>query len=203
MASLLESLSAWDKALFLLINGVGQNAFFDLLMPFITNGRNFVLPFLLLALYLLIWGGRKGRIALLLAIVLVILADGSATILKHLFQRARPCQVLHQIHGLVGCSGSYSFPSNHAVNAFALATLFTACYRRLLVPLFALAVLVGYSRVYVGVHYPFDVLAGGLWGTALALALVAFMPRFLTLPPLPSPFKGEGTGRGPDEKPLT
>lgn len=179
MVSLLETFSAYDKALFLLINGLGRSAFLDLLMPFITNKWNFILPFFLLALSLLLWGGRKGRITLLLAIVLVVLADGSSTILKHLFQRARPCQVLHQIHVLVKCSGSFSFPSNHAVNAFALATLFGATSRRLLVPLFALAVLVGYSRVYVGVHYPFDVVAGGLWGTAWALALVAFMQRFL------------------------
>jgi len=72
---------------------------------------------------------------------------------------------------LVGCTDSPSFPSNHAVNATVLATLVTLSMPRLWFPVIVLAILVGYSRVYVGVHYPLDVLLGGLLGLVVALVL--------------------------------
>jgi undecaprenyl-diphosphatase len=70
----------------------------------------------------------------------------------------------------VGCTNLPTFPSNHAVNASVLATLATLYMPRLWLPAAALAFLVGYSRVYVGVHYPLDVLAGSLLGMAVAIA---------------------------------
>lgn len=179
LSFLLERLNALDRKLFFLINEVLRNPLFDWLMPFVTGARHFAVPLLLLSLALLIWGGRKGRSILLSALILVILADASAGVLKGLFERPRPCQALTQVSLLVGCSSSFSLPSNHAVNAFALATLFAFYYRKLAFPLFAMAVLVGYSRVYVGVHYPLDVLMGALWGTTLALAFVHLSRRLL------------------------
>jgi membrane-associated phospholipid phosphatase len=72
---------------------------------------------------------------------------------------------------LVGCSDSFSFPSGHATNAFALAAFFATYYRRRAVLLFVMAALVGYSRIYVGVHYPLDVLGGAFLGVTFGLAV--------------------------------
>jgi membrane-associated phospholipid phosphatase len=77
----------------------------------------------------------------------------------------------------VGCTNSPSFPSNHAVNAAVLATLATLYMPRLWPPAVGLAILVGYSRIYVGSHYPLDVLAGGTLGMVVALVLSAVMNR--------------------------
>jgi len=145
-------------------------------MPFITDKWNFVVPLALLFLYLFLRGGRPMRVFLLLSLILLLLADGSATALKSLFQRARPCQVLEHVRTLVGCSSSFALPSNHATNIFAMASFFASSDRRLVVPLFVLAFLVGYSRIYVGVHHPFDVLGGAVLGIALGL-LVGFLGR--------------------------
>jgi membrane-associated phospholipid phosphatase len=76
---------------------------------------------------------------------------------------------LANVRLLVGCTTLPSFPSNHAVNASALATLAVLYRPRLWLPTTLLALVVGYSRVYVGVHYPLDVLAGGVLGIVVAL----------------------------------
>jgi undecaprenyl-diphosphatase len=89
--------------------------------------------------------------------------------------RARPCIGLADLRLLVGCTNSPSFPSNHAVNASVLATLATISMPRFCLPAMALAVLVVYSRVYVGVHYPLDVLFGGALGIVVALVFSGVM----------------------------
>jgi len=82
------------------------------------------------------------------------------------------------VRTLVGCTSSFALPSNHATNTFALASFFASSYRRLAAPLFILAFLVGYSRIYVGVHYPFDVLGGAALGVILGL-LVGALGRWI------------------------
>ena len=72
---------------------------------------------------------------------------------------------------LLDSPSTYSFPSGHATVSFACATVLALAVPRLRLPLFALATLISFSRVYVGVHYPFDVLAGAALGVAIAIAL--------------------------------
>jgi undecaprenyl-diphosphatase len=108
-------------------------------------------------------------VVVLCALLAVVAADASATVLRNYFQRLRPCQALQGVQLLVGCSDTFSFPSNHATNAFALAAFFAVHYRKLAIPLFLLAALVGYSRIYLGVHYPTDVLAGAGLGATFGL----------------------------------
>ncbi len=165
-----DAVGGIDRAAFVLINGGLRNVLLDVLMPFVSEKWNFVLPATPVALYLLVRGGCRSRVVILCAVLAVICADASATVLRNHFQRLRPCQVLQGVRLLVGCSDSFSFPSNHATNAFALAVFFAVSNRRLAIPLFLLAALVGYSRIYVGVHYPTDVLAGAVLGAMIGLA---------------------------------
>lgn len=157
---------------FRLINRSLANPVFDLLMPALSDKRLLALPLLVGLVALGIWGGRRGRIAALSVVVAVLVADAATQHLwKPLIDRIRPCHALSDARVLGGCSASYSFPSNHASNIFALGTVLTAHYRRALVPLLALGLAVGYSRVYLGAHYPSDVLGGAVWGILLGLSL--------------------------------
>lgn len=171
MNYLADAVEGFDRATFVLINTTLRNPFFDRLMPFVSEKWNFVVPMALAALYLLVRGGRQGWLIVVSAALLIVCADASATALRSYFHRVRPCQVLQGVHLLVGCSDSFSFPSNHATNAFALAGFFAVYYRKLAIPLFIVAFLAGYSRVYAGVHYPLDVLGGACLGAAFGFAL--------------------------------
>jgi len=118
-------------------------------------------------------------------IPLVVLSDQlSSSVLKQLFDRARPCHTVNgipivpEVRLLVGCGSGRSFPSSHAVNNFAVATLFVMYYRRWGWAFFTWASLVALSRVAIGVHYPSDILGGALIGVILALGLVGLW-RFL------------------------
>jgi undecaprenyl-diphosphatase len=166
-----DSLQAIDRAAFVFVNSTVRNAIFDRLMPFVTDKWHFIVPLAFIALYLVIKGGRQGGLIVLSAVVLVVCADAGSTALRAQFQRVRPCQALQGVRLLVGCSDSFSFPSTHATNAFALAAFFAVYYRKLAIPLLVIAALVAYSRIYVGVHYPADVLAGAGLGVTFGLTV--------------------------------
>jgi 4-amino-4-deoxy-L-arabinose transferase-like glycosyltransferase/membrane-associated phospholipid phosphatase len=160
------NLSAWDTSLFFLINRGLQSGVLDVVMPFVTD--NAKLLFLPLAAWFLAREKREALPLIAIAAVSIAFADGSGNLLKHLFARERPCAALAQVHLLAGCGG-FSFPSNHAANAFAFAMSFWFLRRNAAgVLCVVVASLVGISRVYVGVHYPSDVVAGALVGSAAA-----------------------------------
>lgn len=157
-----------DRELFFLINRDLQNLFFDLIMPFITNVRNWAPLFAILIVILLWKGGRKGRWALFLMAVSLTLSDQlSSSVLKPLVKRERPCVTygnLGMVHLPTGVTRSPSFPSSHAANSASAATILALFYPQWRSLCIIAAVLVAFSRVYVGVHYPLDVLAGSLLG---------------------------------------
>jgi undecaprenyl-diphosphatase len=186
LGPILETLKHWDVTLFYFINNGTHNRFFDVVMPFLTNLDKWRIPIAIMWMGLLIFGGKKGRIVAVLAVVCLALSDQlSSNILKGCFARVRPCTALEKgsFHSLVSCTGAYSFPSSHATNIFAQATLFSYTYRKLTPALIIFALIVGYSRVYVGVHYPADVLFGAVLGiicagfVMLAKSLVASASR--------------------------
>jgi undecaprenyl-diphosphatase len=156
-----------DISVFFFINQGMRNSFFDLVMPFITSEA----PFVFLPLILLLFLKEKKKIwpVLIAGLLSIAFADAAGHIVKDLAMRQRPCSALDNVHLLVGCGKAYSFPSSHASNAFAFAMTMTLLLRNSLRPFFiTVAMLIAFSRVYVGVHYPSDVLVGVILGTGAA-----------------------------------
>lgn len=169
----MEVLQSIDVSLFYFINTTLANPVTDKLMPFITERNNWFIFYVLIWLYLFIKGGRRGRVAAVLILLLIFFSDQFAnSVLKPYFQRIRPCNVLANVHMLINCSDSYAFPSNHAVNNFAAATLFSYFYPSIKYILFPGAFIVALSRVMCGVHYPFDIIGGALFGIGCALLII-------------------------------
>ncbi len=170
---MLDYLQEIDTSLFYFLNVSVQNPVFDWLMPFITERLHWF-PVWGAIIILLFWkGGRQGRILLLLVIPLIFLSDQlSSSVLKPFFGRTRPCIALDNINLLINRTSSYSFPSSHATNFFAVATFFGYYFRKYLWTFLIIATAVAYSRVYVGVHYPFDTLFGAVVGMACAFTIV-------------------------------
>jgi undecaprenyl-diphosphatase len=141
-------------------------------MVFVTERYTWI-PFYLLIISMIIFKERKGAAAVILTIIItVISADLFAScLLKPLVGRLRPCHdgsinnLLHLVPGT--CGGLYGFISSHAANTFALITILNLFYRsryKWISILFLWAIVVSYSRIYLGVHYPGDILAGALSG---------------------------------------
>jgi undecaprenyl-diphosphatase len=176
---MLDFLINIDTQIFYFVNLKLQNGLFDFLMVFLTTKSNWIIPLWIAWLVLFILGKKKGRIVALLLLLTIALSDQvSAQLIKKWVMRIRPCNVLENVHLLVGCSQAFSFPSAHASNLFASATLLSRNYKSLTPVFLIIAFLVSFSRIYVGVHYPFDVLAGGILGFVLA-SLVLFIFNFI------------------------
>ena len=172
--SLLERVVEFDAYLFFLLNYKAQNVVLDFLMPILTNLDYWRIPIVLLAMSLLVFGNKRGRIAVLLLILGITLSDQVCNnVFKPLVGRVRPCNVLDNVYLLINCTKSFSFPSSHATNIFTGMIIFSFVYPKLRIGLLIFAALVAYSRVYVGVHYPFDILAGTVLGILCASAIIA------------------------------
>lgn len=178
MSGLLKFFSNLDVILFHFFNVALSNPVFDAAMPVITNTANWRPVAVVAALFWLWKGKNKGRWAVLIALVVWIAADQiNANLVKPVFERPRPCWALSNVHLLVGCGNSFSFPSGHAATSFALATFLSLVYPRARWVLFALAGLISYSRIAVGVHYPFDTLGGMAEGAIFGFLFFFFFIR--------------------------
>ncbi|MCX8009814.1 MAG: phosphatase PAP2 family protein, partial [Ignavibacteria bacterium] len=165
---MIDFLYSIDVSIFYFINRTLANPIFDWMMPFITDIYHWYLVYILLWLILFFKGGKyRIGLALMILILITISDQLSSSVIKDIFERVRPCNVLPDVHLLVGCSSSYSFPSSHAVNNFCMATFFSFYFKNLKWIFFSVAFIVALSRVFVGVHYPSDVIGGALIGIAI------------------------------------
>jgi undecaprenyl-diphosphatase len=175
---MLESLLATDQSAFIAIHSF-RNEFLDAVMPVITN-RWIWIPFYLLLAFWVFRTYKFRAVGIILAAgVLILISDQGANLFKNGIKRPRPChnvELLRQTTIITpqGCGGPYGFFSGHASNSFALAVFMFLLARKansakqnLWLLMFVWAAVVGWSRIYMGVHYPGDVLCGALFGTGV------------------------------------
>ncbi len=164
-----------DLSVFYFFNHTLSAGFLDKFFSIITNVNNWYIAYIILLGISFFKGGTKGKIAAIGVIILIIFSDQTGYhILKEITQRIRPCNALTDAITPLGCTGSYSFPSNHALNNFAAATFYYRLYPDLKWVLFITASLVAISRVYLGLHYPSDILGGAILGFALGYIFSIF-----------------------------
>jgi 4-amino-4-deoxy-L-arabinose transferase-like glycosyltransferase/membrane-associated phospholipid phosphatase len=164
-----------DTALFRFINGSLSNPFCDWLMPIMSGGDGVMRWFVPLAVAVvmgtLCFGSARARLCALMIFLVVALGDPLViNTIKHLVERPRPCMALPGVVERLGCTTSGSMPSAHAANWSAITMVMFLFYRRSLWFMLPLALTVSFSRVYNGVHYPSDVLAGMILGAGYAAA---------------------------------
>ncbi len=170
----MQQLQLIDETLFRFVNQTLTNPVFDAIMPHLAGHAAF-LPAVALAAIALLWkGGARGRLFAVFLLLAVILGDTLVLkTLKEAVDRVRPCNALPDAILRVGGGGSGSMPSSHAANWFAATMVAFIYYRRVALWFFLpMATLVAFSRVYDGVHYPADVVAGAILGAGYAACLV-------------------------------
>lgn len=165
-----------DQQLLLFINSL-NSPFFDQVMHAISGKLIWVPLYLAILIFLGIKYKRKFFIILIFIILAATLADQSSVFVKNLFLRLRPCHepslkgLVHLVNG--ECGGMYGFVSSHATNSFnvALLSLLFIKKRWYSISIIAWALVVGYSRIYLGVHYPGDVLCGSFLGAFIGWSM--------------------------------
>jgi len=176
-----------DTKLFLFFNSL-NSSFFDVIMWHISGKYEWIPLYAIIIFFLFKKFKIKGFIPFIFIILAIALADQiSVHCFKEVFQRLRPCHntdiqdIVHIVNNK--CGGKYSFVSSHAANTFALAGFLFSIFKNkwFTIGIFSWAVIVSYSRIYLGVHYPLDVFCGALLGFIIGFSLfLIFNKKFLT-----------------------
>ena len=159
-----------DKQMMVFLNKTISNPIFDFIMPIITNQNFLVFSGVILIGYLAYYGGKRGRITIALLLIAAGFSDAICfQVIKPWIGRIRPSHDFYEyINLLVSKGGKYSFPSNHAANSFAFATVLSYFYDKNKTFLYIIASIIAFSRVYVGVHYPLDIVFGSIIGYTIS-----------------------------------
>jgi len=170
--SFLERLINLDKSLFVAVNTQSANPVFDVIMPFMRKQQHWYPLYLALLLYVSYKFRQRAIGWVLFFILTVALTDLTGTnVFKYGFERIRPCNdpdLIGNMRLLVPCPAGFGFTSNHAANHFGMAFFFFFTFRHLLKGWvwlgFLWAGLIAFAQVYVGVHFPADVIGGAMLG---------------------------------------
>lgn len=177
-ASVWQRLEQWDQWLFMQINSRMANPLFDAVLPYFRDAVFWAPLYLFILAFIIINYGRRGWMWSLAFVCTVALADmTSARLIKEFVQRPRPCwdpEFFTNVRLLLKqCNHTYSFTSNHAANHIGLATFMSVTLRpafgKWIYLIYVWALFVCYAQIYVGVHYPLDILGGAGVGTLAGL----------------------------------
>jgi undecaprenyl-diphosphatase len=199
MDKILQLLLTFDKWLFIYINTWWTNSFFDSILPLCREASIWLPVYLFLMVFALLNFGAKAWPWILLILVTFTLTDQiSSSVIKPMVGRLRPCRdpdFSQYVRLLINhCTGAGSFTSSHATNHFGAAVFISVTlkeyFKNWRYLFFIWAALVSYSQVYVGIHYPSDVIGGAILGSLIGYATGSFFNRNIGLsnPPAPAPF---------------
>jgi membrane-associated phospholipid phosphatase len=189
-ANWFTGIDAFDRKLFFFVNNNLANSFFDAVMPFLRESNIWIPLYLFMLVFAAVNFGKRGWLWMIFVICTVALCDlVSSHLIKEFIFRVRPCQnpaLASRIRVLVNyCPHSSSFTSSHATNHFGLAMFFVITLRKYTSAwvnlFFAWAVIICFAQVYVGVHYPIDVVSGALLGCGIGYIIAVFFNNYAGL----------------------
>ena len=182
---MIEYLNRLDTDLFLFLNGF-HSPFWDRVMWFVSGKLEWLPLYIILAGWLIYKFRWKAVLVFIFTALLITASDQlSVKMFKEVFQRLRPCrneEIMDLVYIVNGyCAGKYSFVSSHAANSFALAAFTSLILKNRAYSwfIYSWAAVVSYSRIYLGVHYPGDVLAGAMLGIVVGL-LVYWLYKYVS-----------------------
>lgn len=167
-----EQIIQFDQNLFFAINHGLSNPFFDWLMPALRN-RFFWTPlYLFMCIFFIRNYGKQGWLVLIFLALSFGFTDYlTSSIIKPAVERLRPCndpEIKAEVKNIIACGTGFSFPSSHASNHFAMAVFLISIFYHKWKPILPLALfwacLISFAQIYVGVHYPIDILSGAIIG---------------------------------------
>lgn len=188
LIDIIDNVIAWDRKTFSYINSQYTNSFFDAILPLLRESLFWIPLYLFLFVFALQNLGKNKWWWIGFTLLTVTLTDTvSSRFIKHTVQRLRPCNdplMANTIKLLLNhCSGGYSFTSSHAANHFGIAMfLYLTCkqYSKWVVLIFIWAFTIAYAQIYVGVHYPLDVLGGTIVGLLLGWMTASIYKRLIS-----------------------
>lgn len=177
MLSMESTILVWDKVLFVFVNRDLSNAVFDVLCPIIRTKETWIPLYILVAFFTYKKYGKPSIVWLGIALLTILLTDQTAHLFKIVFERVRPCNEASLLSSLIlrvdHCNNSFSFISAHAANHFGQAIIYHSIFKNKIASFgfFTWASAIAFSQVYVGVHYPTDVIVGAIIGISIGALL--------------------------------
>lgn len=180
MIAFLETINHLDQSIFFFFNGM-HNSFWDVVMPLFTMTKPWLIFYAVIIFFIVRKYRSKAVIILIILALAILISDQFSGLVKELVKRLRPTHdpaIQSLVHNVYKKGGLFSFFSAHATNTFAVAFFTTKLFKniRYTILIFFWATLVSYTRIYIGVHYPFDILTGMIVGMLIGY----FMYKLLT-----------------------
>ncbi|OAA90304.1 phosphatase PAP2 family protein [Clostridium ljungdahlii] len=179
--STLKRINIFDNYILCVIEKYMQNRYLDRLMPIVTSMGNGGFIWILIAVVLILDKPHRaiGNIVILTLIISTIVGEG---IIKHIVRRVRPCNYKNNINLLIVKPMSYSFPSGHTVSSFAVAEILSMYFSQYKLIFMGIAFSIAFSRLYLYVHYPTDIISGIIVGIVCAkLIFIVLQEGYLSM----------------------